>query len=115
MKNHKITIKKIFPNGSLDLSDKGKTEVDPGDTVTWIIHPHSGVNEITGIINNSEINIFSKGPSRVGGKSKNWKGTVDPNIPRGSEEDYDIAYTKTGSSANRMFDPKISVRLSLDL
>jgi hypothetical protein len=110
MKNHTITIKKIFPNGSLDLSDQGKTEVDPGDTVTWIIHPQSGVNEITGIINNSEINIFSEGPSRVG-NSKNWRGTVDPDVRRGSEEDYDIAYTKNGSSTSRMFDPKISVRL----
>lgn len=114
MRNHPITITGIDPNGNLILSDRGKTEVDPGDTVTWKIHPQSGVNEITGIINNSEINIFSQGPAQVG-SSKNWKGTVDPNIPRGSEEDYDIAYTKTGSSANRMFDPKISVRLSLDL
>ncbi|SMD46152.1 hypothetical protein SAMN00777080_4832 [Aquiflexum balticum DSM 16537] len=113
MRNHKITIKKIFPNGSLDLSDKGKTEVDPGDTVTWKIGRRSGVKEITGIINNSEINIFSEGPTRVG-NSKNWEGTVDPNIPRGSEEEYEIAYTKTGSSANQMFDPKISVRLSFD-
>lgn len=111
MPNHPITIEGIDSNGGLILSDRGKTEVDPGDTVTWIIHPRSGVNEITGIINNSEINIFSEGPSRVGGNSKNWRGTVDPNIPRGSEEDYDIAYTKAGSTTNRMFDPKISVRL----
>jgi plastocyanin len=110
MPNRPITIEGIDSNGGLILSDRGKTEVDPGDTVTWIIHPRSGVNEITGIINNSEINIFSEGPSRVG-NSKNWRGTVDPNIPRGSEEDYDIAYTKTGSTGSQMFDPKISVKL----
>lgn len=110
MPNRPITIEGIDPNGGLILSDRGKTEVDPGDTVTWIISPRSGVKEITGIINNSEINIFSQGPSRVG-NSNNWRGTVNPNIPRGSEEDYDIAFTKTGSSTPRMFDPKISVKL----
>ncbi|WP_194974016.1 hypothetical protein [Aquiflexum lacus] len=110
MPNHPITIEGIDSNGGLILSDRGNTEVDPGDTVTWIIHPRSGVNEITGIINNSEINIFSEGPSRVG-NSKNWRGTVNPNIGRGSEEEYDIAYTKNGSTTNRMFDPKISVKL----
>ncbi|WP_373520671.1 hypothetical protein [Aquiflexum sp.] len=110
MPNRPITIEGIDSNGGLILSDRGNTEVDPGDTVTWIISPRSGVKEITGIINNSDINIFSEGPSRVG-NSNNWKGTVDPNVPRGSEEDYDIAYVKNGSSSNRMFDPKISVRI----
>lgn len=110
MANRPITIEGIDTDGKLILSDRGNTVVDPGDTVTWIIGPSSGVNEITGIINNSEINIFSEGPARVG-NSKNWRGTVNPNIPRGSEEDYDIAYTKTGSNRAQLFDPKISVRL----
>lgn len=110
MPNRPITIEGIDANGGLILSDKGKTDVDPGDTVTWIIGRHSGVKEITGIINNSEINIFSKGPEKLAG-SPNWRGTVDPNIPKGSEEDYDIAYIKKGTTTNRMFDPKISVRL----
>ncbi len=110
MPNRPIKIEGIDSNDGLILSDRGKTEVDPGDTVTWIISPRSGVKEITGIINNSEINIFSEGPSRVG-NSNIWRGTVDPNVRRGSEEDYDIAYTKNGFTSNRMFDPKISVKL----
>ena len=110
MANRPITIEGIDPNGQLILSDRGNTIVDPGDTVTWLISPQSGVKEITAIINNSEVNIFSEGPSKIG-NSKNWRGTVDPNVARGSEEDYDIAYTKNGSSGSQLFDPKISVRL----
>lgn len=108
MRNHPITIERILPNGDLQLSDRGRTGVDPGDTVTWLIHPRSGVAEITNILRSDGVNVFSEGPSRVG-NSNNWRGTVDPRIPRNSEEKYDIHYKRTGSNVAEVYDPKIVV------
>lgn len=108
MPNRPITIEGIDQNGLLILSDKGKTNVDPGDTVTWKIHPGSGVAEIKSIVKSDGVNVFSKGPSQVG-SSNNWKGTVNPEIPKGSEEKYDIHFTRKGSTQIEIHDPKIIV------
>ena len=108
MKNHPITIERILSNGDLELSDRGRTDVEPGDTVTWNIHPRSGVAEITNIVRSDGVNVFSEGPARLGGSS-NWRGTVNPHIPRNSQEKYDIHYKRDGSDAVEVFDPKIVV------
>lgn len=108
MSNHPITVEGIDQNGLLILSDRGKTNVDPGDTVTWNIHPRSGVSAITDILRSDGVDVFSQGPSRVG-NSNNWRGTIDPNIPRNSEEKYDIHFTRVGSDTVEIHDPKIVV------
>ncbi|MEO6167527.1 MAG: hypothetical protein ABIO46_10915 [Chitinophagales bacterium] len=105
MANYSIRITGIV-NGVLQLSDNGTTNVDPGDTVTWSISPNSGVASITGIVDNSTVDVFNPDPASQGNGS--WMGTVNPNIARGSLETYTINYT---SSANEVcsFDPKIQV------
>lgn len=108
--NHNITIS-LDPanNGILILSDNGQTDVDPSDTVTWIIAQNSGISSITGIIDKPQnTDVFDPDPSPVGGSS-NWKGTINPNIARGTEENYSIAYTVGTSSYT--FDPKIKVNV----
>lgn len=105
MANHSIRLTGII-NGVLQLSDNGVTNVDPGDTVTWSISPDSGVSSITGIVNESPINIFNQDPASQG--DGNWMGRVSPAIARGSEEKYSINYT-TSSNENFTLDPKIQV------
>ena len=107
--NHPITIEGIAPDNSLILSDKGHTNVEPGDTVTWLIKPNSGVKAIAGISKKeNSVNVFISGPNQVG-NSNNWRGTVDPDIPRGSVEDYNILWTATSGGGVQVFDPKIQV------
>lgn len=105
MANYSIRITGIV-NGVLQLSDNGTTSVDPGDTVTWSISPNSGVASITGIVDNSTIDIFNPDPAAQPNGS--WMGTVNPGIARGSEENYTINYT-TGAKEIRSYDPKIKV------
>jgi len=105
MANHPITITGVS-NGQPVLSDNGRTQVDPGDTVTWNIGNNSGVSEITGIIDNSAIDVFSPDPTQLGG-STSWRGTVNPSIGRGSEETYTINFTSGGMQHS--YDPIIQV------
>lgn len=108
MTNHPITIEGIDNQGELILSDKGKTNVEPGDTVTWNIRPDSGVEVIKDIVRSDGVDVFSEGPSRVG-SSSNWRGKVNPEIQRNSEEKYDIHFTRKGSNTVEIHDPKIKV------
>ena len=109
MANRPITIQGINPSdGPLILSDNGSTNVDPGDTVTWNIGPNSGVASITGIVDNSVIDIFSPDPA-VEPNSSSWQGTVNPNIALGSQETYTINYTADGDREPRRYDPIIRV------
>jgi hypothetical protein len=107
--NHPIAILGIAPDNSLILSDKGQTNVDPGDTVTWLLGPNSGVESITAITKKEDsTNVFKPEPAPVGG-SKNWAGTVDPFVPKGSEELYNILWKADGEDVINIFDPKIQV------
>lgn len=106
MANFSIRITGIV-NGVLQLSDNGSTSVNPGDTVTWSIAPNSGVASITGIVDNSTIDIFNPDPAAQPNGS--WMGTVSPSIARGSEEYYTINYTINSSKEVRSFDPKIRI------
>ncbi len=109
-KNHPITILGIEPNGHLILSDRGVTTTQPGDRVTWLIHPGSGVTKINAIVNLSmPVDVFSPNdPPRPVGQSVNWQGTINPDIQTLMEEEYCIHYTKTDGTTNNS-DPKIIV------
>lgn len=107
--NHNITVS-LDPNDNskLILSDNGRTDVDPSDTVTWIIAQNSAISSITGIIDKPGFtDVFDPDPGLVGG-STNWKGTINPNIAKGTEEDYSIAYIV--ATTPYTFDPKIIVK-----
>ena len=109
MANRPITIQGINPSdNSLILSDNGNTTANRSDTITWSIGNNSGVASITGIVDNSTVDIFSPDPA-VQPNSTSWQGTVNPNLAVPSEEYYTINYTKTGGNEIFRFDPKIQV------
>jgi hypothetical protein len=108
MANRPITITGINQDNTLQLSDNGITTVNPGDDVTWMIGPNSGVASITAITDNSlPTDLFNPDPAPVA-NSTNWKGTINSNAARGAEEYYTIGYTKT-SGESHQFDPKIQI------
>ena len=109
MANRPIHITGIESDGSLILSDNGQTNVDPGDTVTWIIDNGSGVAAITGIENSGPDDVFAPNDPAPVGSSSNWRGTVNPEIPPNSEENYIINYTRKNGRGSGSFDPKIQV------
>lgn len=110
MANHTITILGINKDGTLKLSDGGKTSALPGDTITWVIGAASGVASITKIEDKSSINVFSSDPAPVSG-STNWQGTINPTPPASKEiEKYKIKYTKSGDGKEYSFDPEIEVK-----
>jgi hypothetical protein len=108
MANRPITIQGINPDNTLILSDNGNTVASRGDTITWNIGNNSGVTSITGIIDNSAVDIFSPDPS-LQPNSSSWQGTVNPNLAIPTEEDYTIAFTRTGENETLKYDPKIQV------
>jgi hypothetical protein len=112
MANRPITI--VGSNtstGALTLSDQGKTNVDPGDTVTWLIGQNSGVQSVTAVTDYpNSTDVFNPDPAKMGsGNSANWQGTVNPNIAKGSEETYYIQWTAENGGGSFTYDPKIQV------
>lgn len=108
MANRVITITGINNDGTLILSDGGTTTAEAGDTVTWVVANNSGVASITGIIDDSEIDVFSPDPVPVNAVS--WQGTINPTPPSSQEtEIYTINYLKIGDSKIHSSDPKIQV------
>ena len=108
--NHTITIEAIEANDELKLSDRGKTDAGPGDTITWVIKNKSGVASITGIDAKPGSNeVFISPPTQIGG-STNWKGTIKNKDQFNgiTTEDYTINYTKESGGAFS-YDPKIQV------
>ena len=106
MANRPITITGI-QNGELVLSDNGNTFVNGVDTVTWKIGTGSGVASITGIVDDSTIDVFSPDPTQKQ-NSSSWEGTVREGIAAGTVETYHITYTTTSGDSGT-HDPKISV------
>ncbi len=108
--NHNITITNGDPvTGILTLTDRGQTDVDPGDTVTWLIGNNSGVGSITAISDDpNSTDVFNPDPAVVGG-STNWKGTINPNIAKGSYEDYTICWKTPSGAIPPCYDPRIQV------
>lgn len=108
MANRTITITGINSDGTLILSDGGTTTANAGDTVTWVVGDNSGVASITGIIDDSEIDVFSPDPVPV--SSTSWQGTIKTTPPTSMEtEEYTINYLKIGDAVIHSFDPKIQV------
>ena len=97
--------------GKLTLSDKGSTTTKRGRVVRWIISPKSGaIASISDIQKYPDsANVFSTDPHAVGGKSKNWKGTISKKIKVPAEETYYIDWIDCSGNTHR-FDPKIRVR-----
>lgn len=108
--NHPITIIGIAEDGKLVLSDRGQTITKPGDRVTWLIGPQSGVAEIRAIVNLSKpTDVFDKhDPPAPLGNSTSWRGTIRQDILELTEEEYCIHYIKTDGSFSD-HDPKIIV------
>jgi hypothetical protein len=109
MANHPITIQGIDPaSNDLILSDRGRTTARPGDTVTWIIDPQSGVASITDIAEKpGSPDVFNPDPAPLGG-SPNWQGTIRP-TDTPTEEEYNISYTKASGGGVFVYDPIIQV------
>ena len=106
MANRPITILAINPDNSLELSDRGRTEANSGDTVTWIIGPNSGVASITSIAEKpGSPDVFNPDPAPLGGSS-NWQGTIRQ-VSESTEEEYNISYTKESGGGVFTFDPVI--------
>lgn len=107
---HTITVEGINPDGTtLVLSDNGDTIASRGDKVQWIIGPESGVVSITGIEDNSHIDVFDPDPANTDGV---WSGLINPNLDLTGgpcEELYTIKFTTVSNDEERSFDPKIQV------
>lgn len=111
--NHVITITWGDPiTGILTLSDRGKTDVDPGDTVTWNIGPNSQVASITAISDDpNSTDVFNPDPAPFpNSNSSNWRGTVNPGIARNTQETYTICWIATSGVVPPCYDPIIKVK-----
>lgn len=107
---HQIHIEGINSDGTLALSDSGKTKAHRGDTIEWIIDKGSGVASISAIMDTSEADVFKPNPKRSKVGSKNWQGRINPKLhPIPQEEIYSIFYTKNGGTELFADDPKIQV------
>lgn len=114
-----ITITGSDPNtGNLTMSDQGVTNAQQGDQITWVIGPNSGVASITGIVEKpNSADVFSPDPVKLPGGNTNWQGTINPNVPVGTEELYTInwvvansGWLNNGGGAEKSFDPKIQIK-----
>ncbi|WP_080240432.1 hypothetical protein [Spirosoma rigui] len=104
---HPITIEKVNPDGTLVLSDHGNTIASRGDTILWHIGKNSGVESITAIRKDSELDVFvDPGPAPLG---KNWSGVIRDDLSIPCEEKYSICYKPVDSTVVHCFDPKIQV------
>ena len=106
----KIT-KSNTSSGDLTMSDHGNTTVDKGEIVTWIVGPKSGVEKIVNIQKYcTSGDIFSVAPHAVGGKSKNWQGTVKSNGNIPDEEIYFIEWIDALTGDSHIYDPKLKMK-----
>jgi hypothetical protein len=110
MANRPINITGIDAStGQLILSDNGSTTVNQNDTVTWNIMNNSGVASITGIVDNSSLNLFSQGPAAQNSSpAASWQGTISSSATPGAEETYTINYT-TDNGLTCKHDPVIKI------
>ena len=111
-----ITIRKSNTNtGELEMVDHNGNSATTihakkGEVVTWTINPGSGVKEITGIDKKSgSDNVFNPLPGRLG-QSKNWQGTVDPNLASSiTQEIYFIKWVDENDGKSHTYDPFIQI------
>ncbi len=104
-----ITIIGIKGKNKLVLSDGGITTANPGDTITWIINGNSGVASITGIIDDSQNDLFKPNPAPLSAAS--WQGKINTaRIAKEKKEIYTIQFLKIGDPKIYSFDPEIEVK-----
>ncbi|CAN5209237.1 hypothetical protein BH20BAC1_BH20BAC1_06480 [soil metagenome] len=111
-----ITIKHCDTgNGELDMIDHDGNSASTihaaiSEIVTWTIDPHSGVKEITKIDKKEgSDNVFNPLPRRLG-KSKNWQGTIDPDLdPSINQETYFIEWVDETAGKKHTYDPLIQI------
>ena len=95
----------------LTLSDGGETDVDPGDTVTWVIGPNSGVVSITSISDDpNSTDVCNPDPTPFPNGNSPWRGTVSLTIARGSLETYTICWKSASGLIPCCYDPIIKVK-----
>ena len=109
-----ITITASKSDGTLELSDRGKSNVNNGEEVQWHIANNSGVDSITSIGMKPPMpaepstDIFSDPPHQLG-NSRNWKGTVSETAANGDVYNYFIKWLADDGSGEHTFDPKLKV------
>lgn len=113
MTNHTIAILRSEPdsvnpsNSRLTLSDNGKTIVEKGDVVTWIID--KDCKEITSIFiydDNARFDLFNPDPAPVP-NSTHWTGVINPKHIEPGEESYTIYWSEDGKIYS--YDPIIRI------
>ncbi len=96
---------KDSPN--LIMSDKGHSVVSPCTRVIWLVHPESGVKNISAINRKpNSANIFETSPEKIG-NSPNWHGKIRCDIKEITYEDYNIVWED--GEKTHTYDPRISV------
>jgi len=85
------------------------TDVDPGDTVRWVIKSGSDITALKGIEKVGGTELFSQAPALQSDGS--YLGTIISRSPgAGVSENYNIWYTRSGSSLVIKEDPKIRMK-----
>ncbi|HVG17382.1 MAG TPA: hypothetical protein VM935_20580 [Chitinophagaceae bacterium] len=106
-----IKILKGFPNGTLELSDRGHTKAKKGNAIKWKIRDRSDKHsiEVASIecieLKEGSDDIFSSSPHRDG---DTWKATIDRTAAAYDASDYAIKW-KDCKGNEYTHDPKISV------
>jgi hypothetical protein len=106
-----IKIEDGYASGLVLKDDHGRSAqtfvVHGGTKIQWILKNNTAVDKIDNIFKkDASINVFAKGPSRIGG-SRNWEGTTeDPKDVK--VESYNIQWTDTAGQQHT-FDPLIQV------
>lgn len=108
MANRSVTILGINTDGTLILSDRESTAVNPGDTVTWAIGADAGAVKVTKLVDSSGTNLFSPVPA-FQTRTATWLGTINPAAKKGLLATYNISYTIGTSTTESRVAAKIQV------
>jgi hypothetical protein len=93
-------------NGQLELSDRGHTKADPGDTIQWQIEQNSGVDSIVSIQEKSDSENIWASPPRLQGS--NWTGAISSTSRPYDAYVYSITWRR--GSVTKVCDPIISIK-----
>src|SRR5688500_20258542 len=108
-----IRIMKGYPDGILDLSDRGHTIAKKRDMIIWQIDNNSGVNSNKLIEKKPKSReIFSTPPEPRGA---NWEGEISSTVPPLTRYSYSIYWQAETTNEEHEFDPIISIKPSLSL
>jgi plastocyanin len=96
--------------GLLTLSDRGRTEADPGETIIWQITDESNVHSIVAIEQKRGTNFWSTPPQPRGA---NWQGTISSEAKEREEYEYLIRWKASANGPEFTHDPIISIKPSI--